>query len=229
MFSGFIFTSNNFRKPCLKRESSSTLLTQSKTHIQAHLSQAPASLDRAAPRSKTHLQAYLQTISRREKKKKKRYQTLDREERVEPTRSRTQPQIAPVSSHPNTGEIAPSHLRDRTNHLQDCATWSTGEIAPPEAPTRSHPWPTHAQSLSFSIYLSLSLNCRSLSSSLSLRLTEFFSSMNVLFWFLFRLSLYIEIFYYEICLETEKMVEKMWKTSRKITFSECNQTLENIF
>ena len=166
---------------------------------------------------------------REKKKKKKKYQTLDREERVEPTRLRTQPQIAPVSSHPNTGEIAPSHLRDRTNHLQDCAAWSTGEIAPPEALTRSHPWPTHAQSLSFSIYLSLSLNCRSLSSSLSLRLTEFFSSMNVLFWFLFRLSLYIEIFYYEICLETEKMVEKMWKTSRKITFSECNQTLENIF
>ena len=168
-------------------------------------------------------------FQKREKKKKKKNQTLDREERVEPTRSRTQPQIALVSSHPNTGEIAPSHLRDRTNHLQDCAAWSTGEIASPEAPTRSHPWPTHAQSLSFSIYLSLSLNCRSLSSSLSLHLTEFLSSMNVLFWFLFHLSLYIEIFYYEICLETEKMVEKMWKTSRKITFSECNQTLENIF
>ena len=225
MFSGFIFTSNNFRKPCLKRESSSTLLTQSKTHIQAHLSQAPASLDRAAPRSKTHLQAYLQTISRREKKKKK-------EKKKEPNPRSWRESRADKIAHTTpdrTGLIAPSHLRDRTNHLQDCAAWSTGEIAPPEAPTRSHPWPTHAQSLSFSIYLSLSLNCRSLSSSLSLRLTEFFSSMNVLFWFLFRLSLYIEIFYYEICLETEKMVEKMWKTSRKITFSECNQTLENIF
>ena len=51
----------------------------------------------------------------------------------------------------------------------------------------------------------------------------------VLFWFLFVLSSYIEIFYYEICLESEKMVEKMWETSRKITFSEHNQTLENIF
>ena len=51
----------------------------------------------------------------------------------------------------------------------------------------------------------------------------------VLFWFLFVLSLYIESFYYEICLETEKMVEKMWETSRKITFSKHNQTLENIF
>ena len=38
-------------------------------------------------------------------------------------------------------------------------------------------------------------------------------------------SLYIEIFYYKICLE----VEKMWETSRKIAFSACNQTLENIF
>ena len=51
----------------------------------------------------------------------------------------------------------------------------------------------------------------------------------VLFWFLFVLSLYIEIFYYEIFLEAEKMVEKMWETSRKIAFSEYNQTLENIF
>ena len=48
----------------------------------------------------------------------------------------------------------------------------------------------------------------------------------VLFWFLFVLSLYIEIFYYEICLEVEKMVEKMWETSRKIEFLEHNQTLE---
>ena len=47
----------------------------------------------------------------------------------------------------------------------------------------------------------------------------------VLFWFLFVLSLYIEIFYYEIFLETEKM----WEISRKIEFSEYNQTLENIF
>ena len=74
MFSGFIFTSNNFRKPCLKRESLSTLLTQSKTHIQAHLSQAPASLDRATPRSKTHLQAYLQTISKKKKESNPRSQ-----------------------------------------------------------------------------------------------------------------------------------------------------------
>ena len=36
------------------------------------------------------------------------------------------------------------------------------------------------------------------------------------------LSLYIEIFYYKICLEAEKVAEK-------ITFSECKQTYENIF
>ena len=51
----------------------------------------------------------------------------------------------------------------------------------------------------------------------------------VLFWFLFVLSLYIEIFNYEICLEVEKMVEKIWEISRKIVFLEHNQTLKNIF
>ena len=39
------------------------------------------------------------------------------------------------------------------------------------------------------------------------------------------LSLCIEIFYYKICLKAEKM----WKTSRKRAFLECNQTPENIF
>ena len=40
----------------------------------------------------------------------------------------------------------------------------------------------------------------------------------------------IEIFYYEICcLEAEKIIEKMWEISRKMTFSKSNQTLENIF
>ena len=87
-----ILPSNNFQKSHLKRESSRSLLTRSKTHIQAHLSQALASPDRAAPQSQTHLQAYLQTISREKKKK-------EQEERVEPARSRTpQLQIAPL--HP---------------------------------------------------------------------------------------------------------------------------------
>ena len=195
MFSSFIFTSNNFWKPCLKRESSSTLLTQSKTHIQAHLSQAPAS--------------------------------LDREERVKLTRSSTQPQIAPPHLTPDRiGLIAPQHRRDRTQplarsnqplarlrrlkHRRDRIAWSTNEIAP-----MTHSCP-------ISLFLNIPFPFPQLSITLVLPLSPFdriFSSMNVLFWFLFHLSLYIEIFYYEICLETEKMVEKMWKTSRKITFS----------
>ena len=185
-----------------ERKSSSTLLTRSKTHIQAHLSQAPASLDRAAPQSKTHLQAYLQTISKKKKKKKEPNPKLRRESRAG--------EIAHTTPDRTTAHNPRSHRSRRTpasvrSHPATC------EITPPEAQGRSHPWPTHARSLSFSIYLALSLNCRSLSSSLSLHSTEFLSSMNVLIWFLFRLSLYIEIFYYEICLEAKKMVKKIWK------------------
>ena len=73
---------------------------------------------------------------------------------------------------------APSRSRC-LKHCRDCTPTSA----------RSHPWPTHAWSLSFSIYLSLSLNCRSLSLPPSLSLTEFLSLTNVLFWFLFLLSL----------------------------------------
>ena len=116
-----IFPTNNFQKSHMKRESSSTLLTQSKTHIQAHLSQALASPNRAAPWSKTHLQAYLQTISRKKKKRTKpRSRRESRAGEIANTTTpdhttasnpkshhRTQPQIALVSSHPNTGEIAP--------------------------------------------------------------------------------------------------------------------------
>ena len=131
-----IFPTNNFRKSHLKRESSSTLLTQSKTHIQAHLSQASASPDRAAPWSKTHLQAYLQTISRKKKKKRTKPRsrresrageianttTPDRTTASNPSthhnprsHHRIQSQIAPlrptldrtVSLHPSTCEIAP--------------------------------------------------------------------------------------------------------------------------
>ena len=83
----------------------------------------------------------------------------------------------------------------------------------------------HDRFLSFSIYLSLSLNFRSLSLPPSLSLAEFFSLTNGFVLIFVSLSLYIEIFYYKICLE----VEKMWETSRKIAFSECNQTSENIF
>ena len=37
------------------------------------------------------------------------------------------------------------------------------------------------------------------------------------------------IFWYKICLEVKKMVEKMWKICKKIAFSECYQTLEIVF
>ena len=161
-----------------------------------------------------------------QKKKKKKNQTPNCEERAESVRSRTQPQIALISSHPSIGEITPIHLPDR-------AAWSIDEIAQPEAPLRLHPSigeiapMTHPYLIS--LFLNLPLPFPQLSITLflplSLHLTEFLSSMNVLFWFLFHLSLYIEIFYYEICLEAEKM----WKINRKITFLECNQTLENIF
>ena len=47
--------------------------------------------------------------------------------------------------------------------------------------------------------------------------------------FCFFKSLHITIFYYKICLVAEKIDEKMWETRRKIAFSKCNQTHENIF
>ena len=109
-----------------------------------------------------------------QKKKKKKNQTPNCEERAESVRSRTQPQITPnpkshrsrrtpawARSHPSTCQIAPPEALVRSRSLKhhwDCTP----------ALARSHPWPTHTWSLSFSIYLSLSLNCRSLSSSLSL-------------------------------------------------------------
>ena len=75
------------------------------------------------------------------------------------------------------------------------------------------------------IDLSLSLNFQSISLPPSLNLTVFFSLTNGFVFIFVSLSLYIEIFYYKICLEAEKM----WETSRKIVFSECNQTPKNIF
>ena len=108
----------------------STLLTQFKTHIQAYLNQALASLDRAIPQSKTHLQAYLQTISRKKKKKQKESNP----------RSRREGRVVEIAhtTLDRTGLVAPQHRRDHTqplarSHLATC------EIAPPEAPPRSHP------------------------------------------------------------------------------------------
>ena len=48
----------------------------------------------------------------------------------------------------------------------------------------------------------------------SLSLTKFFSLMNFFEQIFVSLSIYIEIFYYKICLEAEKM----WETNRKIAF-----------
>ena len=123
-------------------------------------------------------------------------------------------------------KIAPPPLPSRLNshRLNLGAPWSLPLL------DRSHcPWPTHDRSLSFLIYLSLYLNLRSLSRPPFLCLTEFLSLTNGFDLIFVSLSLFIEIFYYKICLEVEKMTEKMWETSRKIAFSECNQTPENIF
>ena len=83
---------------------------------------------------------------------------------------------------------APEHRRDwSTSKSSNPRPWAP--IPPPWALIHIHElrstWPTHARSLSFSIYLSLSLTCRSLSLPPSLRLTEFLVLTNVLFWFLF--------------------------------------------
>ena len=105
MFSGFIFTSNNFRKPCLKRESLSTLLTWFETHIQA-----PTSPDCATPRSKTPLQAYLQTIS----KKKKRAEPRARRESRAGDIVHTTTLDRPIASNPSTHHNPRSHRSRRT-------------------------------------------------------------------------------------------------------------------
>ena len=82
-----------------------------------------------------------------------------------------------------------------------------------------------------SLFLNLPLSFPQLSITLSssLSLTKFFSLMNGLVLIFVSLSIFIEVFYYKMCLEVEKMVEKMWETSSKIAFLECNQTSENIF
>ena len=121
---GLILPSNNFRKSHLKRESSSTLLTRSKTHIQAHLNQASTSLAKLRPAqiipppwSKTHFQAYLQTIFKKKKgnRTKSKNRTPDRITASNP-KITPQPQIAPT--HPTlnrTNLVASQHRRDR-NH-----------------------------------------------------------------------------------------------------------------
>ena len=113
-------------------------------------------------------------------------------------------------------EIVPPPSRSNCFRLNLDAAWSL-----PLLDRSRRPWPV--------TNLSLSLNFWSLSLPPSLSLTELWSLTNgVVLIFVF-LSLYIEIFYYKICLVAEKMGEKMWESSRKIEFLECNQTHENIF
>ena len=155
------------------------------------------------------------------------FQTQTPEKRVK--RERARREAKPSNHRPNGTTPTPNRIakiaplqpsRSNFRHFNLVATWSL-----PPLVQSCHPWPTYDQSLSFSIYLSLSLSFRSLSLPPSLSLTEFFSLTNNFFLIIFSLSLYIEIFYYKIFLEAEKM----WETSRKIAFSECNQTPENIF
>ena len=201
MFSGFIFTSNNFRKPCLKRESLSTLLTWFETHIQA-----PTSPDCATPRSKTPLQAYLQTISKKKKKKKRTKPQIVKREQSRWDRAHN------PKSHPTpnrTDLVAPQHGRDHTHplarsrrlkHWWDRAAWSTIEIAPQHWRDRTHDPPILDLSLSQSTSPFPSIVDHSLPPSLSSfdRIFEFnecfvlifvsfkFIYWNFLLWNLFR-------------------------------------------
>ena len=179
-----IFPTNNFQKSHLKRESLSTLLTRSKTHIQAHLSQAPASPNCAVLWSKTHLQAYLQTISKKKKNEPRKESRAGKiAHTTTPDRTivsnlrlhhHTQPQIAPFSSHPSIDEITPM--------------------------------------LDLSLSRSTSLFPSIVNHSLFLPLSPFhrifeFNECFVLIFVSFKFI--IEIFYYEICcLEREKIFEK---------------------
>ena len=121
-----ILPSNNFWKPHLKRESLSSLLTLSKTHIQAHLNQALASPDCVAPLSKTHLQAYLQTIFQKKRTEPRARRESRADEIVHTTPDRT--------TTPN-----PRLHRSRCTPAPTRSHPSTCEIAPLEAPARSHP------------------------------------------------------------------------------------------
>ena len=134
---------------------------------------------------------------RRTNRERERERERERDRVIKPTiasvrsLSSSPPRNGECSVHPSTTEIAHQHP-------------STGEIdphpraliPPPWALIHIHElrsllhelrstWPTHARSLSFSIYLSLSLTCWSLSLPPSLCLTEFLVLTNVLFWFLF--------------------------------------------
>ena len=164
---------------------------------------------------------YLQTIFKLTQAKRERATHTKpmprRKERVSPVKPWTSPRPMALSS---------------CLKLVVVAAWSSSlpllcsSSAPPLdlIAATSKSTPLDRISISFSIYLSLSL-------SLSLFLPPSFSftkfeSLTIGFILIFvSLSLYIEIFNYKICLE----VEKMWEKYRKIAFSECYQTPENIF
>ena len=133
---------------------------------------------------------YLQINSALGKQKRERETARKRDRTPAPASSRClnhhrDRTPAPARSHTTMSFDPHPSFPEKHNPIPISTNPHPPDLAPPEAPPRSHPWPTHAQSLSFSIYLSLSLTCWSLSLHPSLRLTEFLNLTNVLFWFLF--------------------------------------------
>ena len=110
MFSGFIFTSNNFQKPCLKREKELEHTPHTVQNPYPSSPQPSSSQPRSCRPTVQNPSPSLPS-NHFQKKKKKKNRTPNCEERVEPARLRTQPQIAPPHTTPDhTGLIAPQHL-----------------------------------------------------------------------------------------------------------------------
>ena len=94
----------------------------------------------------------------------------------------------------------------------------------------SHQWSRHLDLVSVSSSSLFPWSFRSLSLPPSLSLTKFvWSSMNCFE----QISVSLKCLYWnfcnKICLDAEKMIEKMWKICRKIVFSECYQILKMVF
>ena len=200
-----ILPSNNFRKPHLKRESLSTLLTRSKTHLQAP----------ATPRSKTHLQAYLQTISwRKKKKKKKGTEPRERERGRSPELEIDSTTIWAV---PLTIDLPYFSLPPSATHVTDLPFFSLPmsskspqeeqPIVTQSPPPRILPPPRDLASADSRLNPVASLFLPS-----SLNLTGFVEIFFLL-GFVFVVFIYWEMILY-ICLKAEKM----WATSRKCVF-----------
>ena len=152
--------------------------------------------------------------------------------KIAPQTNRTPPR-----SHHHRRPIHPKPISSASSlpmtDLVSISSPSRRYLWPISLPSRSRHYPWSISSRSRHLWrmtdLSLSLNFWSLSLPPSLGLTELWTLMNSVVLIFVFLRLYIEIFYYKICLVAEKINEKMWKSSRKIAFSECNQTHENIF